>query len=96
MTAHSSSLVYLRNTDIPPSLVAQLHPSDRLTAHPPHVSLSAPTEGEAPDLGAKGTYVSLGFEDFDALFPWVKLQGGGAYEGGEAKRGGMGFAVPGG
>jgi len=35
-------------------------------------------------------YVSLGFEDLEAVMGWVELRGGGAHAA-NAKRGGLGF-----
>lgn len=35
-------------------------------------------------------YVSLGFEDLEAIMGWVELRGGGAHVA-DAKRGGLGF-----
>lgn len=69
------------------SLVAQLHPPDRQSALPPAASGSV--EGDAPDLGHHGMYVSLGYEDLEDLFPWIELKGTGIT--GESRRSGLGF-----
>lgn len=70
-------------------VMAQLHPSDRMVQHPPGAA-AGPVEGRHPDLGPRGMYVSLGFEDLEALCPWLELRGGGAHHA-EAKRDGLGF-----
>ena len=58
-------------------IVAQLHPSDRSFAHPSGSSPFGPLEGQDVDLGPKGMYVSLGFEDLEAIAPWVELRASG-------------------
>lgn len=68
-------------------LVAQLHPPDRDSAIPP--AASGTLEGDAPDLGHPGMYVSIGYEDLEDLFPWIRLQGAGIA--GESRRSGLGF-----
>lgn len=70
--------------------MAQLHPSHHPRAQPPGVDPLAATEGPDPDLGPKGMYVSLGFEDLEKIMGWVELRGGGAYVA-DPRRGGMGF-----
>jgi len=72
------------------SLIAQLHPSDRVSAQPQGADLYGPVEGPNVDLGPKGMYVSLGFEDLDAIMGWVELRVRGAHVA-EARRGGLGF-----
>ncbi|WWC92842.1 uncharacterized protein L201_007802 [Kwoniella dendrophila CBS 6074] len=74
----------------PMLLIAQIHPSDRITPHPPGLNPALPLEGSNPNLGQNGMYASLGFEDVEALFPWIKLKGSGGNSG-EAKRSGLGF-----
>ncbi|WWC65872.1 uncharacterized protein I303_108494 [Kwoniella dejecticola CBS 10117] len=74
----------------PMLLIAQLHPSHRQDPHPPGVNPALPLEGPNPTLGQNGMYASLGFEDLEALFPWVQLKGSGGNSG-EAKRSGLGF-----
>ncbi|KAL7425200.1 hypothetical protein Q5752_000888 [Cryptotrichosporon argae] len=71
-------------------LVAQLHPTDRREAHPAGSNPAGPVEGADVDLGPRGMYASLGFEDVDALFPWVRLKSAGAYSA-DPRRSGMGF-----
>lgn len=70
-------------------LIGQLHPATRSSPYP-QSSNPGPTEGPTPDLGPKGMYVSLGFEDLKVIMPWVELKGGGAYHT-EATRNGLGF-----
>lgn len=74
----------------PMVLFAQLFPTDRSAPHPPGVDQSGPVEGPGVDLGPKGMYASLGFEDLDRLLPWVELKGGGGNSA-EARRAGLGF-----
>ncbi|OCF42644.1 hypothetical protein I317_03503 [Kwoniella heveanensis CBS 569] len=74
----------------PMILVAQLHPPTKPTPHPSSVPPTAPLEGANPDLGPKGMYASLGFEDIEAIFPWVELKSSGAWNG-ESRRSGLGF-----
>ncbi|WVR08039.1 hypothetical protein IAU60_005083 [Kwoniella sp. DSM 27419] len=74
----------------PMILMAQIHPSTQTSAHPPGVDPAKPLEGPNIDLGARGTYASLGFEDLADLFPWIDLKGSGAWDG-EARRSGLGF-----
>jgi hypothetical protein len=47
-------------------------------------------EGDYPDLGPKGMYVSLGFEDLEVIAGWVVLKGGGPNNA-DARRSGLGF-----
>jgi hypothetical protein len=74
------------------SVIAQLHPSDRETPFPQGVDHGTQLEGpgDAVELGPKGMYCSVGFEDLEGLMPWVELRGGGGNSS-EAMRGGMGF-----
>ncbi|WVQ95783.1 hypothetical protein IAU59_002882 [Kwoniella sp. CBS 9459] len=74
----------------PMILVAQLHPSTKPTPHPSSVPPTAPLEGANPDLGPKGMYASLGFEDVEAIFPWIELKSSGAWNG-DSRRSGLGF-----
>ncbi|WWC73655.1 uncharacterized protein I206_107627 [Kwoniella pini CBS 10737] len=74
----------------PMLLIAQLHPSYRSIPHPPGVNTNLPLEGPNPILGQNGMYASIGFEDLEILFPWIKLKGGGGNSS-EAKRNGLGF-----
>lgn len=74
------------------SLIAQLHPSDRTLPAPPGTNPALPIEGSAVDLGPKGMYVSMGFEDLQVIAPWLELVGGGG-NGGEERRAGLGFDV---
>ncbi|WVF68231.1 hypothetical protein IAT40_002996 [Kwoniella sp. CBS 6097] len=74
----------------PMILVAQLHPSTKPTPHPSGVPPTVPLEGANPDLGPKGMYASLGFEDLEALFPWIELKSSGAWNG-DPRRSGLGF-----
>lgn len=69
--------------------MAQLHPATRTQPYPQSVA-GGPTEGPNPDLGPKGMYASLGFEDIKALMPWVEFKGGGAYHA-EPMRSGLGY-----
>jgi hypothetical protein len=68
-------------------LVAQLYPAARISRDQ---VLTEPTEGPNPDLGPRGMYASLAFEDIHALFPWVEFKAGGAYHT-EAMRNGLGY-----
>ncbi|ORX37661.1 hypothetical protein BD324DRAFT_622801 [Kockovaella imperatae] len=61
----------------PMILVAQLHPCDRSAAHPSGASPYGPLEGQNVDLGPKGMYTSIGFEDLEVVAPWVELKAGG-------------------
>lgn len=69
--------------------MAQLHPATRDQPYPQSAT-PGPTEGPEPDLGPKGMYASLDFEDVKALLPWVEFKGGGAYHS-EAMRSGLGY-----
>ena len=71
-------------------VLAQLHPADRPSAHPQGANPYGELEGENVDLGPKGMYTSLGFEDLDAVMGWVELKGGGAHVA-DARRSGLGF-----
>ena len=75
---------------IPLSLIAQLHPPDRVSAQPQGVDPYQPIEGDRVNLGPKGMYASLGFEDLDAIMPWIELRGGGGNIA-DARRSGLGF-----
>jgi hypothetical protein len=70
-------------------LVAQLFPATRREAWPQSAN-PGPIEGPQPDLGSKGMYASLAFEDISALLPWVEFTGGGAHHA-EAMRNGLGY-----
>ena len=72
------------------SLIAQLHLSDRVSAQPHGADSYGPVEGTNVDLGPKGMYVSLGFEDLETLMGWVELRGGGAHVT-DPRRTGLGF-----
>lgn len=72
-----------------PSLLAQLFPATRSEAVPPGATRDGAAEGANPDLGPRGTYASLGWEDLEALLPWLTLQGSGQLN--EPRRSGMGF-----
>lgn len=74
----------------PMVIFAQLHPSERTDPHPPGVDPAVPVEGPDVDLGPKGMYASLGFEDLERLLPWVELKAGGGHSG-EGRRAGLGF-----
>jgi len=74
----------------PMVVIAQLHPCDRTDPHPPGVGASSPVEGPNVDLGPKGMYLSMGFEDLEVIMPWIELKGGGG-SGGAARRPGLGF-----
>jgi hypothetical protein len=71
-------------------LIAQLHPADRAEAQPQGANRRFGIEGDGVDLGPKGMYASLGFEDLETLFGWVDLKGGGGNSS-EARRPGLGF-----
>lgn len=70
-------------------LVAQLYPATRSQPYPSSAT-PGPTEGPVPDLGPKGMYASLGFEDIKAILPWIDFKGGGAYHA-EPMRSGLGY-----
>ncbi|WRT69738.1 uncharacterized protein IL334_006729 [Kwoniella shivajii] len=74
----------------PMIILAQIHPSHRAQPHPPGVNPNLPLEGSNPALGQNGMFASLGFEDVEALFPWIEFKGSGGNSG-EAKRSGLGF-----
>ena len=71
-------------------MIAQSHPSDRVSAQPQGADPYGAVEGPHVDLGPKGMYVSLGFEDLDTVMGWVELRGGGAHVT-NPKRRGLGF-----
>ncbi|RXK36581.1 hypothetical protein M231_06122 [Tremella mesenterica] len=74
----------------PMLLVAQLHPCGRKVARPIGARETSDVEGNNVDLGPDGMYVSLGFEDLNAIMGWVELKGGGGNNA-EALRNGLGF-----
>jgi len=77
------------DTGLTGRLVAQLHPATRSEPFPQSAN-HGPAEGPTPDLGPKGMYASLAFEDVAALLPWIEFKGGGAYHT-EAMRSGLGY-----
>lgn len=86
-----SSLCERLLTLVPFSILAQIFPSTRAEAVPMGVARDSLTEGAQPDadLGPRGTYASLGWEDVDALLPWLEISGAGAFH--NARTSGMGF-----
>lgn len=72
------------------SLVAQLFPGTRNEAAPPGVPRDSAVEGAVIDLGPRGQYASLGWEDLAVLMPWVKLKSPG-HDDHDGRRSGWGF-----
>lgn len=90
--ANDVSCLERRLPQLTPSVLAQLFPATRTGAVPAGAPREAAVEGAEPDLGPHGMYVSLGWEDFDALLPWVELRGAGLQN--ESRRPGFGFESP--